>query len=447
MILAAGKGTRLKSSVPKVLHEVAGRPLLRWVIESARQAGCEAIAVVVGHGADQVRESFAHETDLTWITQENPQGTGHALAQVEPWVQEPATLLVLSGDAPLVTPETCRHLLGAAEASGAAMAVAHHEDPGRLGRVFARNGRLSAIVEAADATPEQLECRLINAGFYALPAGPTFESLRKTSTENAQGELYLTDAVASLGDRVQLVELTDPMEAQGVNTRLHLAAVHQHFIARTINRCMASGVTVLDPDRTVVEPHVAVGKDVVLHPGVHLMGESRVGAEVEVHVGSWIKDCRIGHGVKILPYCVLEGAEIQDGAVVGPFARLRPGAHLGVGSKVGNFVEVKQSEIGEGAKVNHLSYVGDSTVGAGANIGAGVVTCNYDGVRKHRTSIGTKAFVGSGAKLVAPVSVGESATVGAGSVITRNVPDGSLAVERSKTRVIEGWNQRRSKEK
>ncbi len=421
--------------------------MLSWVIESARQAGCETIAVVVGHGADRVRETFAQEPDLAWITQENPQGTGHALAQVEPWVQKPATILVLSGDAPLVTPETCRQLLNAAEVSGAAMAVAHHEHPGRLGRVFARNGRLSAIVEAADATPEQLECSLINAGFYALPAGPTFESLREASTDNAQGELYLTDAVASLGDRVELVELADPMEAQGVNTRHHLAAVHQHFIARTLNRWMECGVTIFEPERTVVEPRVVLGEDVTLHPGVHLLGDTRMGNDVEVHVGSWIKSCRIGNGVRILPYSVLEGADIKDGAVVGPFARLRPGAQLGAGSKVGNFVEVKQSEIGEGAKVNHLSYVGDSSVGAGANIGAGVVTCNYDGVRKHRTSIGERAFVGSGAKLVAPVSVGEAATVGAGSVITRDVPDGSLAVERSKTRVIEGWNKRRSKEK
>ena len=448
VILAAGKGTRLRSALPKVLHRAAGRPLLAWVIEAARQAGCGRILVVVGHGAEQVREEISGD-DLGWVIQAEQKGTGHALQMAEAALAgTAATVLVLSGDAPLVTPATLEALADAAEAGGGgwgALAVADLDEPGSLGRVLAKpDGSLDRIVEAADARrddPEILTVRRVNAGLYALPAPEIFDYLRRLKTDNAQGELYLTDAVAGAandGRPVAIVPLSDFNEALGVNNRAELAQVHRRLIDRHLDDLMASGVTVLEPSRTTVEPGVRVGADTVIYPEVSLSGHTTVGPGCTLHQGAWLRNTTLGEGVTVEPYSVLDGAEVGDGCRVGPFARLRPASRLLEGARVGNFVEVKASELGAGSKVGHLSYVGDATVGAGANIGAGVVTCNYDGTRKNRTEIGPDAFIGSDTMLVAPVRIGEGATTAAGSVITKNVPEGALAVGRVRQKNLTG---------
>jgi bifunctional UDP-N-acetylglucosamine pyrophosphorylase/glucosamine-1-phosphate N-acetyltransferase len=442
VILAAGKGTRMKSSLPKVLHRAASQPLLQWVVDAARAAGCERILVVVGHGAEKVREEITGD-DLGWVLQEEQKGTGHALAQAEAEIPGEATVLVLSGDVPLVQPATLTRLAQAAAEGWGAMVVAELPEPGSLGRVIIDDlGTLRRIVEARDARPEELAVRRINAGIYALPAPDIFEYLRGVKTDNAQGEVYLTDAVtqaAADGRPVRLVTLPDPDEALGVNDRAELARVHRLLLDRHLLALMKSGVTILDPARTVVDPGVRVGEDTVIHPGVSLLGHTFVGRECTLHQGAWLRDTLVGDGVTIQPYSVLDSAEVGDHCTVGPFARLRPASRLLEGARVGNFVEVKNSELGPGAKVNHLSYVGDATVGEGANLGAGVVTCNYDGVRKNPTEIGPGAFIGSDTMLVAPVKIGAGASTAAGSIITKNVPEGALAVGRVRQKNLDGW--------
>jgi bifunctional UDP-N-acetylglucosamine pyrophosphorylase/glucosamine-1-phosphate N-acetyltransferase len=443
VILAAGKGTRMRSAQPKVLHAAAGRPLLQWVIDAARAAGCQKILVVVGFGAERVREEIQGD-DLAWVLQTEQRGTGHALAQAEEQVRElgDSLLLVLSGDVPLVTPATLEGLATAAESGWGAMAVASLDEPGSLGRVVAGpDGSLHRIVEAADAGPEELAVHLVNAGLYALPAPEVFGYIHRLTTDNAQGELYLTDAVtgaAAEGRPVRLLTLADPAEAWGVNNRAELALAHRRLIDRHLQDLLVSGVTVLEPARTIVEPGVTVGSDTVIYPDVSLMGRTTVGAGCVIHQGAWLRHTTVADGATIEPYSVLDGAEVGEGCRVGPFARLRPASRLLKGARVGNFVEVKSSLLGEGSKANHLAYVGDATVGAGANLGAGVVTCNYDGVRKHPTEIGRGAFIGSDTMLVAPVKVGDGASTAAGSVVTKNVPDGALAVSRVRQKNLEG---------
>ena len=449
VVLAAGKGTRMKSERPKVLHEAGGRPLLGWALAAARAAGCGRILVVVGHGADSVRAAFADAADVTWVEQTEQRGTGHALLQAREHLAEESLALVLSGDAPLVRAETLERLAAEAAGGWGAMAVATLAEPGSLGRVVAdARGDLARIVEARDATAAELAIHTVNAGFYALPAPSIFEFLHWLEPKNAQGELYLTDALtaaAASGRRVALVELADPDEALGVNDRLELARVHALLTRRTIARLALGGATFLAPDTTAVGPEVEADTDAVVHGGATLAGRTRLGRGATVHAGAWIRDSEIGDGATIEPYSVLDRAQVGPGCRVGPFARLRPDAVLAENARVGNFVEVKNSTLGPGAKANHLAYLGDATVGAGANVGAGVVTCNYDGVAKHRTEIGERAFVGSDTRLVAPVRVGDDATTGAGSVVTRDVPDGALAVERSPQRTVEGWAKRRAK--
>jgi bifunctional UDP-N-acetylglucosamine pyrophosphorylase/glucosamine-1-phosphate N-acetyltransferase len=327
------------------------------------------------------------------------------------------------------------------------MAVATLEEPGSLGRVIGRpDGTLERIVEAADAAlsePALLAVKQVNAGIYVLPAPAIFALLERLRPRNAQGEVYLTDALGdavAAGETVRLMALADPHEALGVNDRADLAKVHRWLTARKVTELLGEGVTVVDPGRTRIEATVEVGLDCVIEPDAALLGETRLGEGCFIGQGAWLRDCAVGSGVRIEPYSVLDGAAIGDGCRVGPFARLRPGAVLEEGARVGNFVEVKKSRLGRGAKANHLAYLGDTTIGAGANIGAGVVTCNYDGERKHPTEIGERAFVGSDTMLVAPVRVGAGAATAAGSVITRDVPDGALGVARERQRNIEGWS-------
>jgi len=453
VVLAAGQGTRMRSAGPKVLHPVAGRPMLHWVLRAARRAGCEKILVVVGHGADDVRRAFPGD-DLVWVEQRRQLGTGHALAQAQPHVAElgergDATVLVVYGDVPLVRAATLKNLAAAAAGHWGAMAIADLADPGRLGRVIeSEGGDLERIVEAADAGPAELAVTRINAGLYALPAPAIFDQLRRLDTDNAQGELYLTDALGHAvtdGERIALHPLEDPSEAFGINDRADLAKAHRELLERHMRRLMAAGVTILEPARTAIEPGVRVGAETVIHAGVSLSGDTEVGEGCLLHQGAWIRDSRLAGGVVVEPYSVLDGAEVAGGCTVGPFARLRPASVLESGSRVGNFVELKKTRLGAGSKASHLAYLGDATIGDGANIGAGVITCNYDGAEKHETEIGDGAFVGSDTMLVAPVRVGRGATTGAGSTITADVPDGALGVARARQRNIAGWKRPKKK--
>ena len=451
VVMAAGKGTRMKSERPKVLFPVAGRPLLAWVIDAARAAGCERILVIVGHGAAEVQAAFAGAGDLEWVLQEEQRGTGHAVLQAAAHLPGEATLLVLSGDVPLVAAATLRALAERAE-SGAwgAMAVAELATPGSLGRVIASGEKLVRIVEKADATPAELRIELTNAGIYALPAPALFGLLRELRPSNAQGELYLTDALGLAvlqQQEVTLLRLEDPLEGLGVNDRVDLAKVHRLILDRHAESLMRAGVTLLEPARTAIEPSVRVGRDTVIHPEVSLFGNTTIGENCVLHQGAWVRDSVVGDGVILEPYTLLDDAQVARDCTVGPFARLRPASVLLEGARVGNFVELKKTRLGVGSKASHLTYLGDATIGDDTNIGAGVVTCNYDGVRKNETTIGDGAFIGSDTMLVAPVVVGDGATTAAGSTITQDVPAGALAVARERQRNIEGWADRKNKKR
>ena len=450
IVLAAGKGVRMRSQLPKVLHRVGGRPAISWVIDAARRAGCSRILVVVGHGADRVRAAVSGD-DVVFVEQREQRGTGHAVLETEQALgSHQALALVLSGDVPLVRSATLERLIREAQAGFGALAVARIEapaDPGSLGRVVvSAGGSLERIVEVADATPSELLVREVNAGHYALRVPELFELLGRVDTRNAQGELYLTDAVvaaAASGRRVQVVMLEDAAEAFGINDRRDLARAHRALRVRKVEELLAAGVTVVDPSRLEIDASVEVGEDTVLHPGVALYGRTRIGAGCTLHQGAWLRDCELAENVEVLPYSVLEETRVASGCAIGPFARLRGGVELGEDVRVGNFVEVKKSKLGRGVKAAHLAYLGDASVGEGSNIGAGVITCNYDGVRKHRTEIGNGVFVGSDTMLVAPVAVGDGAATGAGSVITQDVPADSLALGRARQRNLLGWQKKR----
>ncbi len=442
VILAAGGGERMRSERPKVLHRVGGRALVAWVVAAAREVGCAPIHLVVGSGAEEIRSVLEEEElggrDIVWVEQRQQKGTGHALLMAREALRADAVTLVLSGDAPLVRPATLRELLGRARDGWGSVAVADLDDPGSLGRVVQRNGRLERIVEAADAGERELAIRTVNAGHYALPTPAIFEWLEKLDTDNAQGEFYLTDAVSAAANEnpVACVRVEDASEVLDVNSRADLAAVQGVLYRRSVDALLEAGVTILDPESVWVDAGVTVGPDSVLHPNVTLLGASSVGRGCTVHTGAWMRDSVLADEVDVLPYSVLDGARVASHCSVGPFARLRPEAVLDEGARVGNFVEVKKSRLGPGVKASHLAYLGDTSVGAGANIGAGVITCNYDGKTKNRTVIGEGAFVGSDTILIAPVEVGARGYTGAGSVITRDVPEETLAVGRARQKNI-----------
>jgi bifunctional UDP-N-acetylglucosamine pyrophosphorylase/glucosamine-1-phosphate N-acetyltransferase len=449
VILAAGQGSRLKSKTPKVLHEVSGRPMIQWVLDAARAANCDRTIVVIGHGGDKVQAALDGD-DVTCVVQRSQRGTGDALAQVEAVLEGPALLLVLSGDVPLISERTLEQVFADSMRGWGAMVVADVDEPGSLGRVVVQeDGSLGKIVEAADASPDLLALRCVNAGVYVLPTPGIFEYLRALEPMNSQSELYLTDALSAAatdGKAIRLSRLKDPSEALGVNSRADLAKIHQELNRRKVQELMDQGVTVIDPARVTVESQVRVARDTVLHPDVALYGAVHIGEDCVIHQGAWISNSTLKNRVIVKPYSVLDGADIGSDSHIGPFARLRPGTRLEESCRVGNYVEIKNSHLEKGVKASHLTYLGDATVGEETNIGAGVVTCNYDGVKKHPTKIGRKVFVGSDTMLIAPVEIGDEAVIGAGSVITKDVPSGALAVERSRERHVPGWKARRRKD-
>jgi len=445
VILAAGEGKRMRSRRPKVLHRLGGRPLIAYPLKSARALGGQIL--VVGRESEELRRAVGGEAGF--VEQKEPRGTGHALLQCRGAIPESArTILVLPGDSPLLSAETLRRLLSHHEKTGAAatLLTAEVTDPAGYGRVLRDKGQVVAIVEERDAFPEQRKIREIGTSVYCFTPGPLWSALELVKPDNDQGEYYLTDVIGILaraGRRVEAVIVEDADECLGINDRQQLARLSRLLRQRTLERLMAAGVTVLDPETTYVDDSVTVGADSVIYPGVTLEGATVIGEECVIGAGSCISESRLGDRVNVRPYCVLTGSVVEDDATLGPFCHLRPDSRVGPGAKIGNFVELKKSRIGRRSKVPHLSYVGDAAVGEDVNIGAGTITCNYDGEEKHETLIGDHAFVGTNSSLVAPVTIGEGAYVGAGSTITEDVPPGALALGRGKQVVKEGWAARR----
>jgi bifunctional UDP-N-acetylglucosamine pyrophosphorylase/glucosamine-1-phosphate N-acetyltransferase len=446
VILAAGEGKRMRSRQPKVLHELCGRPLITYPLRLARALG-DRIVLVVGPEAETIATIVGDGVAI--VEQRERLGTGHAVLQARVECQSAAgPILVLPGDMPLLSVETIERLVGHHTSTGAAATIltAVVDRPHGYGRVLRQGGRVKRIVEDRDATDDEKRVAEINTSVYCFDGGRLWRALDQVKPDNDQGEYYLTDVIGLLnraGGRVEAVSVTDPDEAHGVNDRRQLAAVAAIQRRRIVDRHMLAGVTILDPATTYIDETVTIGADTVIYPNVVIDVASEIGGDCVIGLGSHIRASRLGDGVTVKPYCVLTEAVVEHGADLGPFCHLRPKAHIGAKAKVGNFVEVKKSKIGRGSKAPHLSYIGDTTVGDHVNIGAGTITCNYDGVAKHPTTIGAGSFVGSNTTLVAPVVVGEGAYVGAGSTITKDVPPGALAVGRAHQIVKEGWAERR----
>jgi bifunctional UDP-N-acetylglucosamine pyrophosphorylase / glucosamine-1-phosphate N-acetyltransferase len=445
VVLAAGKGTRMKSALPKVLHRAAGAPLIDHVAGSAAALKPSSVVVVIGHQTEQLRAHFAERSDVHLALQEPQLGTGHALLQAEPFLQgKTGTLLLLSGDVPLLRPATVEALVNhhVSHRAAATVLTATVERPDSYGRIVREGGSIRAIVEDKDASADERAIAEINSGVYAFDLAPLFGALRQLGSANAQGEYYLPDLVRiyrGQGLPVETVTLSDPREILGVNSRKELAEVSAILRDRKNDELMAAGVTIIDPATTWVQPDVVVGPDTVLHPGVYLEGRTRIGSACEIHSGVRIVDSTIGDRVVINNFCVIRQSAIENGAQVGPFAQLRPASRVAENAHVGNFVELKNTTLGRGSKANHLAYLGDATIGEKVNVGAGTITCNYDGVAKHPTIIDDGAFIGSDSQLVAPVRIGKNAYVAAGSSITEDVPPDSLAIARARQVNKPGW--------
>jgi len=443
VILAAGEGKRMKSALPKVLQPLAGRPMLAHVIDCARALEPARIHVVHGHGGAQVRDAFSG-TDLQWVLQDRQLGTGHAVLQALPAIPDAAQVLVLFGDVPLILPRTVQALLAATGDTGMAMLAEHVADPRGYGRVLRDGlGRVRAIVEERDASTEQRAVELINTGVLAASAADLRRWLWQVGNRNAQGEYYLTDvfALAAAEDRhAACVECTEPGEADGANDPWQLALLERRLQLRLVRQlALDAGVRFADPARVEIRGSVRAGRDVQVDVDVVFEGEVVLGDGVRIGPFSRIRDAQLAAGTLVHAHCDIEGAIAGAGCVIGPFARLRPGTELGEAVHIGNFVETKKTRLGRGSKANHLSYLGDAEIGAAVNIGAGTITCNYDGANKHLTRIGDGAFIGSNTSLVAPVTVGAGATIGAGSTIGTDAPEGELTVARARQTTIRGW--------
>lgn len=443
IVLAAGQGTRMRSKLPKVLHDLAGRPLLSHVLRSARSLDPQRIHVVIGHAGEQVRSAFADARDLTWIEQTQQLGTGHAVAQALPSVAGDATVLVAFGDVPLVKSDTLSDCVAAARAGALAVVTADMPDPTGLGRIMrSSDGRMMAIVEERDASPQQRAITEINSGIMAAPAQMLRELLGQLGRNNQQGEFYLTDVVGlavARGHKVEGLKAACPDDVSGVNDRSELARLERVFQHREAERLMASGVTLRDPSRFDVRGALSAGPDCVIDIDVVFEGEVVLGEGVRIGSGCVVKDARIGDGAVIHAHTVIDGAVIGERCELGPFARLRPGTELSAHVKIGNFVETKKTRLGAGTKSNHFAYLGDTTAGENCNIGAGTIMCNYDGFSKHPTRLGNDVFIGSNSTLVAPIEIGDGGYIAAGSTVTTKVDAGELAVGRARQRNIGGW--------
>lgn len=443
VILAAGEGKRMKSTLPKVLQKVAGLPMLQHVVDTARLLGAAGIHVVYGHRGEQVREAFAGQDDIDWVEQAERLGTGHAVQQAMPEVEQDARVLVLYGDVPLIRAETLQRLL---EAEGRiAMLAAELEDPTGYGRVLRdAAGKVARIVEHKDASDDEREITTVNTGILVADAEPLRRWIAHLSNDNAQGEYYLTDVFAAAADEfnaAEIVRVDEPQEVEGANDPWQLAQLERALQRRCAQALCVAGARLVDPSRFDQRGTVRVGMDVEIDVDVILEGEVELGDGVRIGPFCRLKDVKLGPGTEVRAHCDLEGVVVEGAAQIGPFARLRPGTVLADGVHIGNFVEVKNSTLGVSSKANHLSYLGDASIGTKVNVGAGTITCNYDGANKSRTTIEDGAFIGSNASLVAPVTIGRGATIGAGSVITRDAPAGELSIGRARQATIEGWQR------
>jgi bifunctional UDP-N-acetylglucosamine pyrophosphorylase/glucosamine-1-phosphate N-acetyltransferase len=442
VILAAGQGKRMNSDLPKVLQPMAGRPLLQYVVDTVRALAPQNTFVVYGHGGAQVQAALSEER-VDWVLQPEQLGTGHAVMQALPMIADQDMVLVLYGDVPLIRAATLRALLAAAEAAALAMVTAMLPDGAGYGRILRdADGRIAGVVEERDASEEQRRIREINTGLMAMRARDLRAWLLGLSNDNAQREYYLTDIVAAAGRSggvVSAVRVDDQAEILGVNDRIELAAVEARYRQARATQLMQAGATLADPSRIDIRGEVTIGRDVYIDVGVVLCGKVELGDRVRIGPHCMIRESSLGPGTEVHANSVIDSATVGESCVVGPFARLRPGTRLDHGAHIGNFVEVKNSAVGAGSKANHLSYLGDSTVGSGVNVGAGTITCNYDGVNKWPTVIGDGAFIGSGSMLVAPVRIGENATIGAGSTVTQAAPDGKLTLTRATQTTVSTW--------
>ena len=448
VILAAGKGTRMYSDLPKVLHPIAGKPMVKHVIDTVKHLNARQINLIYGHGADLLKERLADEP-VNWVFQAEQLGTGHAMQQAAPFFADDENIMMLYGDTPLIQQSTLERLIAQKPENGIALLTVKLENPTGYGRIIRENGSVVAIVEQKDASAEQLKIQEINTGVM-VASGASFKKwLGNLNNNNAQGEYYITDVIAMAnedGFQVQAVQADEFMEVEGVNNRLQLAALERFYQKKQAEKLLLAGVTLIDPSRFDVRGTVEHGKDVSIDVNVILEGNVKLGNNVKIGAGCVLKNVTVGDNVEIKPYSVLEDTVIGEKSAIGPFSRLRPGTQLAEGAHVGNFVEIKNAQVGKGSKVNHLTYVGDAEVGSNVNIGAGVITCNYDGANKFKTIIGDDVFVGSDSQLVAPVEIANGATIGAGSTITKNVAEGELVITRVAQKHIQGW-QRPTKKK
>ena len=441
----------MRSSRPKVLHRLAGLPLVEHVLRAASTLAPESTTVVVGHAADQLRTGLSEHASLEFVFQREQLGTGHALLQAEPRFRgQCGSLVVLSSDVPLIRPETLQRLVKTHMRAGAAITVltATVARPYGYGRIVRKGDRLSRIVEERDTSEAQRQLTEINSGIYVLDIAPLFDALREIPATGVVNEIYLPELVTIYRRRglpIETVDVENPNEVRGINSQTELAEVRQIVRQSKNEELMAAGVTIEDPATTYVDMDVSVGRDTVIHPSVILEGRTTIGACCELHAGVRIVNSTIGDNVLINNHCVIQGTTIAPGARIGPFAHLRPETVIGKAARIGNFVETKKTSIGDGSKANHLTYLGDATIGSGVNVGAGTITCNYDGGEKHLTTIGDRVFIGSGTELVAPVTLGNDAYVAAGSCITNDVPGAALGMARGRQVNKEGWVTRRKR--
>lgn len=443
VILAAGKGTRMHSAMPKVLHTLAGKPMVKHVIDTCHALGAQNIHLVYGHGGDQMQQALSAES-VSWVLQAQQLGTGHAVDQASAEYADDEKVLVLYGDVPLISQQTLERLLDAQPEGGIGLLTVELDNPSGYGRIVRQDGQVVAIVEQKDASEEQKLIREINTGVMVATGRDLKRWLAGLNNDNAQGEYYLTDVIAAAyadGRAIEAVHAASATEVEGVNDRIQLARLERAFQTAQAHALLEQGVMLRDPARFDLRGTIQCGRDVEIDVNVIIEGNVSIGNNVVIGAGSVLKDCEIDDNTLIRPYSVIEGATVGEDCTVGPFARLRPGAEMHNDAHVGNFVEMKNARLGEGSKANHLTYLGDAEIGQRTNIGAGTITCNYDGANKHKTLIGDDVFVGSDSQLVAPVAIADGATIGAGTTLTRDVAAGELVITRAKEKKISGWQR------
>ncbi|MGS2719168.1 bifunctional UDP-N-acetylglucosamine diphosphorylase/glucosamine-1-phosphate N-acetyltransferase GlmU [Paraglaciecola aestuariivivens] len=443
VILAAGKGTRMKSALPKVLHPIGGKPMVQHIIDTVNTLGANNIHLVYGHGREQLQQSLK-QNSLSWCLQDQQLGTGHAVQQAAPHIQDDEDVLILVGDAPLIKPATLQQLISVKQQADLALLTVELEDPTGLGRIIRQGEQVVAIVEHKDASEEQRRIKEINTGMMMMGGKDLKRWLSALNNNNAQGEFYLTDVIemaAKEGKTIQAAQPATPIEVEGINNRIQLAAIERAYQLEQAQELMTQGVALLDPARFDLRGEVTVGQDTSIDVNVVIQGKVKIGSNVSIGANCILIDCSIADNATIHANSIIEQAIVGEHCNVGPFARLRPGSELKEQARVGNFVEMKKTTLGKGSKANHLTYLGDTEVGEGANIGAGTITCNYDGVNKFKTVIGDGAFIGSNSALVAPAKIGVNATVGAGSVVTKDVEDHELAIARGRQKNLSNWQR------